>query len=253
MESDVTQSATLIKLWTWFNQHARQLLMGAGAVIVIGIIIGFVSWRSNAKQLAANEALSQVLNRGFVATPEGAPVVGKIADDFPQTEAAGRALLFAGSRFYVEGNFPQAEAQFKRFIHDFPTSPWIPQANLGVAACLDSSGKANEAIAAYKDVVDRHPTSSVTLQAKIALGRLYEAQGNLTQARDLYDDLMRNVGGSIAQEAAMLLDQLFTQHPELMPSRQAAASAAAEAPALRASTNMSNTPTLGTNVPASHK
>ena len=251
MESDVTQSATFIKLWTWFNEHARQLVIGTGAVLLVAIIVGFVSWRSNAKQLAANEALSVALNRGFAASPEAAPAVVKIADTFPQTDAAGRALLLGGSKFFLEGDYAQAEMQFRRFMREFPSSPWTPQAALGAAASLDSLGKVSEAIAAYKEVLERHAGSPASLQAKIALARLYEGQGNLTQARDIYDELMRTVGGSVAQEAALLLEQLFTRHPELAPSHQAATNPGAETPSLPAAAG--NATTSGTNVPVLKK
>jgi hypothetical protein len=49
----------------------------------------------------------------------------------------------------------------------------------------------------------------------LALGRLYAGQANLKMARETYEQLARSDFGSIGQEAAMYLEELLREHPEL--------------------------------------
>jgi TolA-binding protein len=216
MESDVTQSAAFYKTWAWVDAHRKQVLLGVGAVLIVGCGAGVFIWAQKQKQITASEALSRITIQNSVTGKPAAPeAYRKIADDYAGTSAGERALLMAGSRFFNDGKYAEAQAQFQEFLSRYQSSEFIGQALIGVAAALEAQGKTPEAIKAYKDIVDRHSTSSVMPQARLALGRLYEGQGNLTQAREVYQQLARPDYGSIGQEAAMRLQTLLTQNPAL--------------------------------------
>ena len=126
-------------------------------------------------------------------------------------------LLAAGSLF-TEGKYEEAKAQFQKLIREYHDSPFMGEALLGVAACLDAQNKPTEAIAAYKELIDRHPNDPVIPQAKFALGRLYEAQNQPEQAYNYFEQVAQtDPYGSIGSEAGMRAEELKLKHPNLAP------------------------------------
>ena len=104
---------------------------------------------------------------------------------------------------------PMRRTQFERFRREHPDSPFVGEALLGVAACLDAQGKSSEAMTAYKDLIDRRPGDYVLPQARFALARLYEAQNQPEQARNLYEEVERtDPYGTLGSEAGMRLEEL---------------------------------------------
>jgi TolA-binding protein len=123
----------------------------------------------------------------------------------------------AGASYFTEGKYGEAKTQFERFTRNHPESPFMSQALLGVAACLDAQGKTNEALTAYKDLTDHHPGESVIPQAKFALARIYEAQGKAELARSLFEELNRaDPYGSLGSEAGMRAEELLAKNPGLL-------------------------------------
>ena len=223
METNVAQLALHERLWTWFDDHRKEVLWSAVIVVLAGMGIGFVLWQRNETQVQANEALSKIIG---AATPGNEQVASagpllKMATQYKDTPAAGRALLLAGGDLYVHNQFAEARSAFDRFLREYRDSPLADQALLGVAACLDAQGKTPEAITAYKDIIQHYASQNVAPQAKLALAALYERQGELAQAKDLYMDLARGSFGTFTSEAGVHLEALFTKHPELVPQRSA--------------------------------
>jgi len=174
MESESAPLPLSVRLWTWFETNKKTTLYAVIALVAAGIIGGFVYWRSNEKEIAANEALSAV---SAPNTPNPGARAGaaepflKVAADYPGSSAALRAVLFAATSYFVEGRYTEAKAQFDRFARDHRESAFLGQALLGSAACLDAEGKTDEAITGYKNLIERHPNDSNVQEARLALAR----------------------------------------------------------------------------------
>ena len=97
----------------------------------------------------------------------------KVAATYPKSSAGARALLLAAGSLFTEGKYPEAKTQFERFTRDYPDSPFMGEALLGIAACLDAQGKTAEALAAYKDLIDRHPGDERRAAGQVRLGAAY--------------------------------------------------------------------------------
>jgi tetratricopeptide (TPR) repeat protein len=219
MESDVTESSLAFNLSTWLVKHKNQVLWGAGAVVAIGFVAGFVTWRQHSRQISAGEALSRAANRSAMGEAESPEAFVKVAADYPKTMAAGSALLMAGDQYFQQGKYQEAQAQFNRYLQEFPNTSLMGQALFGVAASLDAAGRTNEAVTAYKRIVEQRSDDIVAPQAKLALARLYEAQGNLKQAYDFYEQVARADFGSLGSEARSRWGELVAKHPELLPKQ----------------------------------
>jgi TolA-binding protein len=220
MESDTGQLPLSHKAWAWFEANKKQVLWGAGGVLVLGVIVAFYLYRQNEADVAASEALSNV----SVPQMTGAGSRGDIAEEYlkvaathPKSRAGARALLLAAGGLFVDGKYDEARTQFERFRREYSDSLFMGEALLGIAACLDAQGKTRDAMAAYKDLIDHRPGDSNVPQAKFALARLHQAQNEPEQARNLFEDVERSQPyGSLGDEARMQLEELKTKFPKLL-------------------------------------
>jgi TolA-binding protein len=219
MESAAGQIPISHKALAWFEANMKQTLWGAGIVAVVGVIIALFLYRQNEADIAASEALSNVaMPQAAVggSRTDTAEAYLKVAATYPKSRAGSRALLLAAGSLFVDGKYPEAKAQFERFKRDYSDSPFIAEALLGIAACLEAQNQPREAMAAYKEVIDRHPSDSNVPHAKFALGRLNEAQNEPEKARILFEDVERTEPyGSLGDEARMRLEDLKTKYPKL--------------------------------------
>ena len=270
MDSKADELPLSEKLWTWFESNKQAAIVGLAAIVVIGAIIGFISWHKSEQETASAEALSNLeadqMAAGSSASPGAAATEYlKLADQYPKTPAGARALLLAAGDLYQEGKYDQAKAQFDRFVREHSDSPIMGIALLGSAACLESSGKTNDAVTSYQNLVDRHPNDAATPQARFALGRIYEAQGKPELAKNQYEEILRLAqtvgGGSLANEASTRLTDMRAKHPNLFAPPAAPPSASApfmlgsNAPQLKIlpNTNAPHAATGGTNTPRASK
>lgn len=219
MDSDVTQSLTYYKALAWLDVHKKQVILGTIVAIVLGIVVWFMVYQHQQKQIRADEALSEV----FVPLVTGArgkteAVSGYLAvhNKFSGTPAAPRALLLAATALFTQGDYAEAQKRFESFAREHRDSPFLAEAQLGIAASLDAQGKTNEAITAYQTIVDRRAADNVIKPAKFALARLQAAAGNHQKAYDIYEDIARSDAySSFGSEAGMRAEELKLKYPEL--------------------------------------
>ncbi len=215
------------RAWAWFELNKKQLLTGAVALLVVGLVVGLYVWRKSARELDASAALSRVEAQFALpgaARNDSADPYLKIANEHAGTGGGARALLQAGGVLFARGNYAEAQTQFQRFGRDYPDSPLRGQALLGNAACLDAMVKPDEAAEAYKRLVEQRPGETVVNQARFALARIHESQGRLEQARALYEEVARGEPGtSTGNEAGLKAEELRakTAPPVLSPAAPA--------------------------------
>lgn len=220
MEQNVAELPVFDRAWAWFDANRKQVIWGAGAVLVVGAVLGFYFWRQHAVLVEASEALSAVEAQLAIpggARNESAEAYLKVANEHAGTGAAARALLQGGAVYFAQTKYADAQTQFQRFLREYGDSQYRSQALLGNAACLDALGKADEAAAAYQALAQQ-AGSVVAPQAKFALARIYESQGRLEQAKALYDELARGEGSaSFANEAGVKAEELRQKLPKPPP------------------------------------
>ncbi|HWQ90130.1 MAG TPA: tetratricopeptide repeat protein [Clostridia bacterium] len=222
MQSDVTHSATLWKLYAWADARKKQLLYGLVGLLAVGLVVFYVVWQKGEKQAAANHALSDLQAKHMNMPspgPDAAAAYFKLAADYPGSDAAARAELLGAGELFAQGNYAEAQTHFQKFTREHPQSPMAGQALLGIAASLDAQNKTNEAVTAYQQVIERRPNDPVTPQARFALGRIYEAQGKWDLARNAFEEVAKgDPFGSLGSEAGMRSEELLAKHPELKPA-----------------------------------
>jgi len=220
MDSEIASTGQMYSLLGWIDKNRRQIVSGAVIVVVAGVLIGFLNWRSKERRIEAGEKLSALMAEGGRDGAKSDALL-KLANDYAGTEAAARALLMSAGQSFAEGKVADAQAAFERFMHDYDSNPLFAQAKLGIAVCLDAQGKTAEATAAFKEVVDRFPNENTVTPAKFNLAALYEAAGKTELARDLYLDLTRDPQSTFGSESIARLTAMFQKNPSLRPGTAA--------------------------------
>ena len=243
MQQDLTILAQLVRIWDWIENNRKQATYILVGVIIVACVSGYFLWSRSERQMDAGRALSQVVLTDTFKEKSSAELGQaylKIASQYDGTDAAGYALLQAGTAEFEASNYDQAHKLFVRMIREYSSSPFMAQANLGIAACLDAEGKTDEAVQAYRNAIERYPESVIVPQAKFAIARIYESQGKLGDAYTLFEGLVQAEGlnTSIGSEAGMRGVELR--------QRMAAIIAATSAPPVTATSPL---PSQGTNAP----
>lgn len=240
----------LIGVQAWLEVNKKRLVtaaVGALAVILVGgIVLQYLSGR----ETRASQALSEVrvpLDPRSPVPPGMADALYKVAQAHSGTKAAARALVMAGTALYAETNFALAQDRFSQLLRDYPNSPWVADAHLGVGACQEAQGKLEDAIKKYEDIRKRFATSPVADDAKLALGRLYE-KSNPEEAFRLYEELVKATPqGGMSAEAGLRQEELLKGRPELEKLRTPATPPPQPIQPPQV-TLMTNRPTTTTNV-----
>jgi tetratricopeptide (TPR) repeat protein len=218
MDAKAAHSPGMIKFLAWFEVNKKRVLIGALVAAVLGLVIGLAIYYQSQREVRASEALSEIkIPLGTAAVPPGtAFAYQKVARDHRGTQAAGRALLLAGTTLFVQADYDEARKMFEQFAREYPASPFVPEALFGIASVLDAQKKPNDAIAKFEELRRRYGKSSVMDETKLKLARLYEEQNKPAQALDLYDELVKaNQYSGIGSEAGLRMEVLLTEHPEL--------------------------------------
>ncbi|MDB6065036.1 MAG: hypothetical protein JWR26_1244 [Pedosphaera sp.] len=219
MENKANNVVDTYSLIAWLHTNQKRVVALAAAVLIVGGGIGMFIWHGNHQETQAADALSNLksslLSRESTNAPDPGPYL-KLANEYPGTAGGARATLIATGILFDQGKFPEAQAQYEKFLQEHSDYPLVNEAALGLAASLEAQGKTAEAIARYEEVTKRREGDSTSPQAKSALARLYLAQNKPDSALKLYEDLIKEGRNSSWNSMAQLQREvLLTNHPEL--------------------------------------
>lgn len=211
MQAQDDASVFLLKLWPRIEANKNRIIVGI-VLVAIAIFVGWVfAVQSQQKQIEAGEKLTQL-----TLTPNATPdAYLKIAADYANTKAGQRASLQAAATLFASGKFPEAQAQFQKFLDEYSDSEFAASAALGVAASLDAQNKTDLAANAYQRVLKNNYTDANAVNAaKMALAKIDEAQGRYNNAMINYQDVeQQSMMSSLRQEAGLHLMDLKNKMP----------------------------------------
>lgn len=222
MEQNIAESQLLLDAWVWLEKNRKPVIIGVVAVAAAGLVAGTMAWSKKQKQVAAGEALSQVLLTQVMSANRADAADGllKVANSHPGTQGGAQAQLLAGGALFAGGKYAEAQVQFEKFGREYVGHALVPQGKLGLAASLAAQGKTEEAARAYKDLADRYPNANTASQARFALGGIYESQGKLEDALALFDQVARaEMNSTLGNEAGMRAEEVRLKLPPVpMPA-----------------------------------
>lgn len=220
----------IFKMTAWLHANLKTVIASIVAIAVICMAVALYFWKQNQNEVAASEALAAqpgVLLSKTEVHPN-ADALLKIGKEYSGTMAGARAQLLGAEALFIDGKYEQSKSEFLKFLESHSSSPFVAQANYGVAASTEALGKTDEAIKLYQDIIAKFPSSGVAGPAKLTVARLFEEQNKPDQALKTYNDLTRNSSpyDPWASEAAERRELLLSKHPELRPAPVATTPAA---------------------------
>lgn len=213
----------------WGKQHLTHILYGAvGAVVVLGLIIGWTSWQKHRTQRAAvqlHEAV-QLLKTTDTANEttvqKGVAQLQAVIRDYGRTPAAALAHWHLGHYHFGQGDFAAALAayeQAQRRLSGKREHLTAALVTLDVAYAQEASGACPQAIPSY-EAVQHAAIPWLQGEALFGMGRCHEQSGATDKAIAVYERALSepHVTGELRQTISDLLARL--QPPEAKPAAQ---------------------------------
>ena len=216
MQAQDTATAYFFKVWSWVETNFKQVLLGLGVVVIAIALVSYYFWRQNQLEIDAGQALTQVVVSAptYSDASQLIEAYSKIAADYPGTQSGQRALILGATALFEGGKYPEAQAQFQKYLDTCPDGAFSAAAALGVATSLEAQGKADLAAGAYQRVVSGFSDPNCVDIAKFALAKIDEQNGKLAEAQTFFQDVARNNPNTpLGSEAAFRAYQLKPKSP----------------------------------------
>ena len=215
MQSQDTESLVYFKIVPALVANKNRIIGGLIAVVLVILLVLFLSWEKDQKEINAGQAFSQVWVASQSNPADLASQYLKIADDYSGTQTAQRAQLQGAAVLFAAGNYADAQTQFQKFADTFPNSALISTAVLGVASSLEALGKTDAALDAYRKVLDTYTDEPTQLEAKFGSARIYEQSGKVTDALRYYQEIAHTAPSSaLGQQASLKAVELAATLPK---------------------------------------
>jgi predicted negative regulator of RcsB-dependent stress response len=233
MDAQTESSDLYLRALAWFHANRKPLVIGLIVVAVIGLGWGFMAWEKTSHETEANTELFAVPIDSAIHSASASPQkLLEVAKEYPSTDAGEYAQLLAADSLFNEAKYPEARQQFSEFIDNHAESTLVPQAKVGLAACLEAEGKTSDAITKYHDIIVMYPSDlNIVSPAKLTLARLYDQENKPELAFNYYAELARmlaqNPYDPWASEARERAQILAAKHPELIKNQASSAQGAA--------------------------
>ncbi len=114
MQTQDAPAEILFKLWPWLEANKNRLIGVAVAIVVVAGVYYFVSAEHEQKEIAAGEALTQLLLTPATTSDQSADALVGLASKYSGTEAAKRAQLQGAASLFDAARYADAQAQFQK-------------------------------------------------------------------------------------------------------------------------------------------
>jgi len=160
-----------------------------GAAVILSLVIVFRGLADN-KHLAAAEAYSEAAKTRTVEN------LDQVIADYPNSVAAGNALLTKAELQTTSGKSEDAQITLLTFIEKYQKHPRHTQGLLAMGNLYQVGGDADKASSYYDRILKEDPESELAPFAMIRQGDLLLAAGKTDEARLKYESIMPAYRGS---------------------------------------------------------
>lgn len=212
------------------RSHQRPFVIGAIAVLVLGLAAIIVAWRveaSRSRAVAAYGEAARAWEKADGAALEGdeakpswddvAAEMGQVADASPGTPSGRLARLQQGRALLRAFKPREAADVLGRFVEQNPRHWATPEALVALAAAREDAGDADGAEKALVELRDGSWRNWPKGGADMLLARFYERHGRADEARQLYEKIKDDADledSDWARQAAVRLEELGARSPQ---------------------------------------
>ena len=185
----VTQYVKYQKMLKTYSRHVNIGLIAIAAIVVISVLVS--RSKKNAEIHAEGDLVmaEQVyMSRDFERAPAE---LKKVSDDYPGTEAAGRAVFFRANALFHKGDFESAQIAFQEYVDDYGQIEMFLTSSLaGVAACEETKENYADAAALYHKAAKRNMDAFDAVYHLKSAARCYRMADMKDKAKDLYESIL---------------------------------------------------------------
>ena len=131
------------------------------------------------------------------------PTLELIAQDFPESAEAAKALYQIGQIYWNRHENTQALEYFQLILEKYPTSEYVDRARFAAADIHEYFGRRPEAIQLYSDIIKLSPVGQIRDDAAWRLAWLYYRNGDLPSASEAFSTLSKQSGNGPFGTAAL--------------------------------------------------
>jgi len=181
---------TVTGTWEYLQEHAREILFGAGTVLVVIVAVAGITWYMRNRQALSNEDISNAIQL------YNSPL---ITDKL-------RAPLGINQRIFAtaQEKYTKAEQEFSRLGRKYSGQVIGDTAVYYDAMCKYNLGNTAGAIQQLETLTRKSEHSEIDALAKLALAKIYSVQKNTTQVTALLQQLMDHPTVTVPKVTAMM-------------------------------------------------
>ena len=174
----------------WIEKNRQTAAMGAGAIVVVAIIL--VATFSHARNARAQawDRLSLAQSYAYSGVPQAALAqFDQLRRDHPNSDAAGFATVFAGDVHFQRAEYKEAADEYSKIIERGLPKGLQPVALADLAITQESAGQAQQAAQTAQRFLDAFPDHYLAPQVHACLARSLLAAGQKDQAKAAFQKI----------------------------------------------------------------
>ncbi len=170
----------VFKIEEWAEENLQKVLIGAGAVVVVGLAIWFFIWQSGRSEDNALEKLgsAEVFERQN-QIPLAIADYEEVVKNYGSTSAAAQAAFRLANLYFRTNDFGKAETAYRDYLSRHVVDEYFRHsAQRGLAGALAGQARYSDAARSFIDVA-RADTTATTYEDD-----LFAAVDNAVRAND---------------------------------------------------------------------
>lgn len=187
MKEDVLVTAAFRATEVW-ERYGRNILIGLGAVALLGLLIFFVlRTRGQAEEKAKGEVFRALVTLEQNDFTTAVPMLKQIIDEAPGTGSARDAMLMLGDAFMAQRNPKEAASWYEKFLEKARGNKTLEFAGYrGLGTALEDGGEFAKAADAYAEASKRGNSVNDRAQAMLSQARSLLRGGQNQKAIEVY-------------------------------------------------------------------
>ena len=188
----------------FYNQNARNILAGAGIIVVLAVVVAFfVNSRAQADKAASYELIIAKIDIGRQNYDEAVVKLSQIIETYSGTRSAGEALFFLGNVYLFQENWTAARTSFDQYLDRYGRDPQMTSGAIaGLAFTEENEQQYIEAAEHYLEASNSYPHEYNAPQYLIDAGRCFALAGERERARNAYQTVVDRYETSMLREKA---------------------------------------------------
>ena len=175
----------------YLNQHARNILMGTGVVVIL-IVASVIFSKTRAQK---EQSSSVELTKGRIEYSTGnysaaIDILKNLIDVYGNTTSGKAGIFYLADAYFQSGNYVNAEKYFQKYLDEADNDILSPSAMSGLAACFEQEGNYEMAAQKYRESADKYSKGFQAPENYYNAARCYKLAGNVAEAKILLEKLI---------------------------------------------------------------